>query len=133
MGNRDAGILIIDASANIIDGTAASRANVIAASEKSGISIQGGLSRINRVAGNYIGTDFLGYTALSNANGLLILDGSRNVIGGTKALARNIISGNALNGISLGGALATENLVQGNFVGTVASGEFAFVMARTGF
>jgi len=45
-----------------------------------------------------------------------------NLIGGTSAAARNIISGNKLIGVLISFAGATGNLVQGNFIGVDASG-----------
>src|SRR5207302_1395272 len=49
-----------------------------------------------------------------------------NLIGGTMdAAVRNVISGNAGNGIDISGAGATANLVVGYYVGTDATGTVA--------
>jgi len=84
----------------------------------------------NIVQGNFIGTDANGSSAQPNAqHGVFILDGaSNNQIGGTSAAERNLISGNGFCGIVVGtGSLqnSTANVIQGNFVGTDASGDAA--------
>ena len=48
--------------------------------------------------------------------------GSNNTIGGTTAAARNVISGNATQGINVVGSM---NLIEGNSVGTNAAGTSA--------
>ena len=73
----------------------------------------------NQVRGNLIGTDFTGTTSIGNSRGVRIVS-SGNVIGGTTAEARNIISGNDF-GVFIEGA-ATGNLIQGNYIGTDVTG-----------
>ncbi len=84
------------------------------------ISIQ---SSLNTIVGNDIGFDLGGAPAVS-PRGVLILDAANNVIGGTAPAARNVISGNSLDGVEiLGiGLPPTGNLVQGNFIGTDSTG-----------
>ena len=56
------------------------------------------------------------------------LRGENNRVGGTTAAARNVISGNELTGLVIGGSPsepATGTVVQGNYVGTDASGTAA--------
>jgi titin len=56
--------------------------------------------------------------------GIWIAPGGRdNVIGGSKPGEGNLISGNALYGLNIGGANATGNVVKGNFIGVDVSGE----------
>jgi photosystem II stability/assembly factor-like uncharacterized protein len=76
----------------------------------------------NTIQGNYIGVDATGTLKRSNPYGILFSNSSNNLIGGTTAAARNVISGNASAGIYLGG---TNNLIQGNFIGTDATGTIA--------
>jgi CSLREA domain-containing protein len=78
----------------------------------------------NVIQGNFIGTDVPGTVALGNADhGIRIFLSSGNTIGGTAASARNIISGNAFNGIDIFSFGAeTGNLIQGNLIGTDATG-----------
>src|SRR5262249_25581594 len=71
----------------------------------------------NLVAGNYIGTNLTGTAANANGfNGVQIIDSPNNVIGGASASSRNVISGNAGEGVRVDGALSTGNTVQGNFI-----------------
>src|SRR5206468_457957 len=50
---------------------------------------------------------------------------SNNTIGGTSAAARNIISGNHGNGVTIEGLRANGNFVQGNYIGTNITGTAA--------
>ena len=53
-----------------------------------------------------------------------------NIIGGSTAEARNVISGNGSNGVNIFGFLATGNLVQGNLIGTDVTGTIALGNTR---
>ena len=81
------------------------------------LTINGG----NTIQGNFIGTNAAGNAgAVTNYNGILITSGStNNLIGGTTAAARNVISGNNFAGISI---FTGGNQIQGNFIGTNATG-----------
>ena len=80
-----------------------------------------GTTNNNVVEGNFIGTNPSGTVALGNNNGIGINFSTANLIGGTTPAARNVISGNGSRGISIStGASATT--IQGNFIGTTASG-----------
>src|SRR4029453_4545722 len=69
-----------------------------------------------------------GATALAKGgNGVRVSGGSGqpasgNLIGGTAAGARNVISGNAGHGIELTGAAAPGNTIPRNYIGTPARG-----------
>ncbi|MCI0681621.1 MAG: SBBP repeat-containing protein, partial [Gemmataceae bacterium] len=80
----------------------------------------------NVIQGNYVGTNAAGTSALGNGAGAggigIVVQGASNTIGGTTAAARNVVSGNLREGISLGTTAAHHNLVQGNYVGTNAAG-----------
>jgi hypothetical protein len=81
------------------------------------------LSNGNVVAGNYIGTDLTGTIDRGNlGSGIHILDAGNNTVGGDSPGMRNVISGNTGEGVRLDGALATGNLIRGNYIGTNASG-----------
>ena len=86
----------------------------------SGVDIDG--SDSNVVECNYIGTDVSGMVALGNGTGGVSVGNgaSNNTIGGTAADEGNLISGNLEVGVSLDNA--NGNDVQGNFVGTDATG-----------
>ena len=110
--------------------TAASR-NVISGNTGDGIFLSGGEQ--NLVEGNYIGTNVTGTAALGNGNiGVEISGAIFNTIGGTTAAVRNIISGNQLDGVSLVDGGANNNLVEGNYIGTDASGELPLGNVRHG-
>jgi hypothetical protein len=82
-------------------------------------------SASNTVANDYIGTDLTGTVALPNSSGVYVNGTANNVIGGTTAAARDVISGNTSSGVYLYGAGATGNTVEGDFIGTDASGSGA--------
>ncbi len=109
-------IYAVSGTGNLIGGTALAARNVIAGGS-SGIYIDSGSTT---VLGNYIGTDVTGTVDLGSLNqGVRAFTGDGNTIGGSAVGAGNLVSGHAAAGISL----ETENnLVQGNLVGTDASG-----------
>ena len=78
----------------------------------------------NVVEGDYIGTDASGAQALGNGNcGVWISGGANhNTIGGTTAAARDVISGNAAHGVYLLDPGTTGDVVEGDYIGTSASG-----------
>src|SRR5262249_17982517 len=66
------------------------------------------------------GTDVTGLTALGNAYGLAVnVHCDANRIGGTSPGARNVISGNAVNGVDI---RSSTNSVLGNFIGVNHTG-----------
>lgn len=81
-----------------------------------GIEITNGAN--NTVEGCYIGLNLAGLTDQGNTlNGILITNAANNTIGGLTTANRNYISGNNQNGVVVGGDFATNNLIQGNFIG----------------
>jgi hypothetical protein len=74
------------------------------------------------IEGNYFGTDINGVIPLANGFGIAAVHSSSNILGGTTINARNLISGNRQSGLILQDARATQNLVQGNLIGTNATG-----------
>lgn len=76
----------------------------------------------NTIQANYLGVGANGTTAKPNTRGLLLTNSSNNLIGGTTAATRNVISGNGTNGIEIDG---DANVIQGNFIGTNAAGTAA--------
>lgn len=86
----------------------------------------------NTVRGNYIGTNKSGTAAVPNGDGVLIKSNSTgNTIGGSVAGQGNVISGNAGRGLVIEGASA-GSVVQGNFIGTNASGTAAVANQNAG-
>lgn len=134
LGNAQFGIQIFDSSDNSIGGTAAGAGNVIAGSLETGLLIAGtlALSANNLVQGNFIGTNAAGTAAIPNGstttpNGGVVIRGraTANVIGGTAAGARNVISGNRGDGILIVDTGTNNNRVEGNFIGTNSAGTAA--------
>jgi titin len=133
LGNSGNGVFIWGVPGNTIGGTAAGARNVISGNDKTGVSMMYGGAGGNQVQGNYIGTDASGTVDLGNSEyGLYIDDVPGNTIGGTAAGARNVISGNDLDGIYIVLAGATGNTVQGNYIGTNAAGDTALLNQDNG-
>jgi len=121
--NGAAGVAIVDgAQSNIVGGTLPSMRNVICGNVNQGVAI--GNTSANVVQGNYIGVDPSGNTAIPNAwAGVDMFGGAQgNLIGGTAAGARNVISGNASQGVVIGQAGTESNFIQGNYIGLNAAG-----------
>ncbi len=120
--NGGNGVEIDDAFNNTIGGNTAGAGNVVSGNTNDGVEINGAGATGNVVAGNLIGTDVTGTVAMGNlADGVLLYEGaSDNVIGGTTASARNIISANADSGVLIYGG--NDNLVEGNYIGTDKTG-----------
>ncbi|MEW6128598.1 MAG: BACON domain-containing carbohydrate-binding protein [Acidobacteriota bacterium] len=116
----------VTASNNTIGGTTAAARNLISGNNDNGVDISNSSAGNNLVKGNYIGTEVTGAAALPNqSNGVYIL-AKNNIVGGTTANDRNIISGNTTNGVRLlNDVLYASNRVQGNYIGTDAAGAAA--------
>ena len=77
----------------------------------------------NLIEGNYVGTDVTGAVDQGNSfNGVYVLNSGGNMIGGSSASARNLVSGNGGEGVRIDGPTSTGNVIQGNYIGTSASG-----------
>lgn len=101
-----------------IGGATAAARNVISASQQTGINLAS-TSQI-LVQGNYVGTDATGLLPRGNVSaGIYGGQAHFNLIGGTNALERNILSANGAGGLDLSGH---TNVIQGNFIGLNAPG-----------
>jgi hypothetical protein len=83
-------------------------------------------SNDNVISGNFIGINAVGGN-LANLFGILIDNAVDNTIGGTTAAAANVIgfsnsNTSSASGLEIEGTLATGNVVEGNLIGTNASG-----------
>jgi CSLREA domain-containing protein len=78
----------------------------------------------NSIRGNIIGTNAAGNAARPNFHGITV-SGPQNTVGGTAPAARNLISGNAVHGVVICCLEATDNDVQGNYIGTRKGGGVA--------
>ncbi|MDX2035145.1 MAG: right-handed parallel beta-helix repeat-containing protein [Isosphaeraceae bacterium] len=128
-GNGGVGVFITG-SGNTVGGSTPADLNVISGNAFSGVAIDDGAS--NRVIGNFIGPDasggFIadpeGATVPGNGlDGVHVLGGSGNSIGGSASGERNVISGNRRSGVRLESGSA--QVVIGNLVGLEASGTAA--------
>ncbi|HEY1598691.1 MAG TPA: right-handed parallel beta-helix repeat-containing protein, partial [Pirellulales bacterium] len=116
---------------NRIGGTTPAERNVISGNDVNGLTVTGPERQFgdtgapNLVEGNFIGTDVTGTKALGNGIGVayncygvsLIGD---NIFGGSAPGAGNVVSGNSGNAVML--TTAEGSVVQGNFIGTDATG-----------
>ncbi|MBW6481045.1 MAG: hypothetical protein K0B37_16570, partial [Bacteroidales bacterium] len=131
------GIHVINGAENVmIGGEEPGAGNVISGNNNWGIGfqfqIQDGEVTIypenpvtgTQIKGNLIGVDASGMNRLSNQTGISFTNYTENIIiGGLTAGARNIISGNNWDGISIGGVGVFNNLITGNYIGTNLSGD----------
>jgi hypothetical protein len=124
LGNDFGGVLINGGANNVVGGTVAGARNVISGNGADGVLLFAINSTGNQVLGNFIGTNAAGSATIANgSDGVEIAAGAaNNTVGGTVALARNVISGNGSNGVKIQGVGATGNKVVGNFIGTDAAG-----------
>lgn len=123
--NHNSGVSISGTGGNVIGGTNAGDANVISGNALDGITLTGGTAT-NLIQGNLIGVNAAGSGSLRNVqNGITISGSTANTIGGTVAAARNLISGNTNYGIDIMQAADTGNVIEGNYIGTDASGAAA--------
>ncbi len=136
IGNAYNGV-ISESSNNRIGGTASGARNVFAGQGNPPIALIAG-GNGNVVQGNFFGTDVTGTVRLgNNEDGILIIFGASNdTIGGTTAAARNVISASDnFSGIAVigTGEVGTQGIrIQGNYIGTDATGNLTFGNARHG-
>src|SRR6185436_5119975 len=110
------------ASSNSIGGVSVAARNVISGNRQEGLLLLTN-SAGNRIQGNYIGVTASGTGRLGNAfQGVAVNSAAFNLIGGPAAGAGNVISGNTNIGIWFFGASGSNNVVQGNLIGTDATG-----------
>ena len=128
LGGHNAVIGGSDDDDGTLDGIVGAR-NVISGNDASGIIINtngnGPLGAVT-IRGNFIGVNATGSGALGNSSHGIDNDGrfrtDITIIGGTEPGAGNVISSNNPTGIFNN---ATGMVIQGNFIGTDASGTFA--------
>lgn len=136
IANFNNGIEIEDAASNVIGGVSPGDRNLLSLNY-SGIFVGGAGSVGNRILGNFVGIDANGTTSHGNQLGIVVVDGaSGNAVGGTSAGSRNVVGGNGRLGIGVYGRGNSSNLVQGNFVGTDATGRLAvpnYIALQVGF
>jgi hypothetical protein len=119
LGNASDGVAVFSGQNNSVGGAAAGAGNLISGNAGRGFTVA---ANNTAVQGNRVGTDVSGTAALGNGgDGVAILGTTGNTVGGTTALAANVIAANGGSGLLLSGANARTNLIQGNFIGTDTS------------
>ena len=122
LGNGDYGVNVEGSSANTtLGGTVAGAGDVISGNASTGVDISSSSNVL--VAGDDIGTNAAGNSALPNSFGLYADFTTGLTLGGTTSAARDVISGNTYDGVQL--ALLSGAVIEGNDIGTDATGEFA--------
>jgi CSLREA domain-containing protein len=117
--NTNAGVMIDNASFNVIGGTTPEERNIISGNIEN-VTITGPNATLNQVIGNYIGIDVTGNNALGLSVGIL-LHSPANLIGGTGAGEGNLIGGGE-HGVIVDSPDAVGNEIVGNYIGTDSSG-----------
>lgn len=121
--NRRTGISIEGSSGNTVGGTATAARNVISQNGFAGVYITDSFASQNLIQGNYIGTNIAGTDRAQDGQGYGVLcNSSANTIGGLTAGAGNVISK-----LSIFSSRATGILVQGNRIGTDATGTIPLI------
>ena len=123
LGLQANGVFIGDrASKNTIGGTVEGSSNIIMGNAGDGVLIQDPGTESNLIVGNDIGTN--GVQDWGNgSNGVFIGGGaSDNIVGGTTADEANLIGGNTGDGVHIEDSDTSDNVVEGNDIGTSARG-----------
>ncbi len=122
----------IGGSNTTASGTSLSGGNLISGNVQAGISVDN--AQNNLVIGNFIGTNKAGSAALAGtptSEGILLTNNaSNNTIGTALTSQTNVISGQSdagvsIQGGSISGSVSASNVVQGNLIGTDATGATA--------
>ena len=113
------------------------QADLISGNFSGGMQITGSGARGIAIFGCTIGTDRAGRVALGNGLaapndgiGIFVSGAAGNRIGGDVPGQGNLISGNATAGVYIFGRFASANTVQGNLIGTDATGRARFQPRR---
>ncbi len=127
--NQEGVVVQSEAHDNLIGGPNPGEGNLIANNLGHGVVLRGTNTALNRVFGNFIGTDLTGTNALPNGvfggsgDGVFLADGtSHNEIGGPNPGEGNLISGNHNHGVHLTGEGTRTNRVRGNVIGPDLTG-----------
>src|SRR6056297_2450498 len=126
LGESGGGVFIDGAPNTLLGGTGEGEGNLISAGDQEGgvfitDDVAGGgvtyTSAGTVVQGNFVGTDATGTVALNQCCGIDVRS-AHVLVGGTEPGARNVVSGNTSDGISVGDSAT----VLGNFIGVDVTG-----------
>ena len=129
------GLFLSAAQGCTIGGTAPGAGNLISGHDIGIVTQATTQGARNVIRGNFIGTDVSGYAALPNGTGVEFYSLSRDSLGGPSYPMRNLISGNTGDGVLVTGfQVASQGapVIQGNYIGTDASGEAPLPNGRHG-
>ena len=116
------GVAISPGSWNLIGGTAPGAGNVIFGSATA-VLLDTTNARHNTVQGNLINLDRFGnYGTTNTGNGISIVQGQSNLIGGAVAAARNVIATDNSIAVQFFGSNTAWNVAQGNYIGVGPDG-----------
>ncbi|MGH6682811.1 MAG: hypothetical protein ACRECA_02605, partial [Pseudolabrys sp.] len=125
--NESSGVFVGNAAGgNTIGSANPAGRNIISGNAGYGIWISNTVNNV--ICGNYIGVNASGETALGNQlSGIGLFGGTGNIIGGTVAGARNVISGNTHGsdydyGMFIANPVTSGNVIEGNYIGLGADG-----------
>ncbi|MFO1475410.1 MAG: M12 family metallopeptidase [Verrucomicrobiota bacterium] len=126
LGNTWAGVALRDgATRTLVGGSAPGAGNVISGNLSQGVAVGDANTTANTIAGNLIGLNPAGNSAIPNAwSGVEFFYGAQaNLVGGGPG-SRNVISGNGNYGV-LADGYSAGNIIQGNTIGLNASASAA--------
>ena len=136
--NGNFGVELTGAMDNTVGGSTTGTGNQISGNNAGGIGVDTQFifgfhtftiqqSMNNVIEGNWIGLNQTGEGLLSNGNiGISLMGAVGTQVGGTTARTRNVIAGEVLIEADNFGNSATQNVIEGNFVGTNPEGTVGF-------
>ena len=128
LGNGGYGIRILPPAAGTYVGVALAGAGNVISGNWRGLAIE---SDGSFALGNVVGLNAAGTAKMPNQGGGIEVSGADVLIGGTSAVARNVVSGNDGTGVTIN-ADAVGCTVAGNYIGTNAAGTAALGNDGTG-
>ena len=122
MPNPSGGIgIFTNGSGHVIGGATTNARNVISGNGGAGIYLSGPNVSNNIVAGNFIGLNAAGAAGVpNNYDGIHVTAGANS-----NAVINNVISSNNTIGLYISDVGTSNNVFQGNFIGTDSTGKFA--------
>ncbi len=122
--NGGDGVEINDAFNNTIGGTAGDPSNIISGNTGTAWRSPAQTRRATWSRATISAPSLSGLAALANATGVTISSGSTdNTIGGTTSGAPNVISGNSAEGVRIQTTTRSDNVVEGDYIGTDVTGD----------
>ncbi|MEM1282231.1 MAG: right-handed parallel beta-helix repeat-containing protein, partial [Chlamydiota bacterium] len=121
IGNSLDGVFISGSDNTNVGGNTSGDGNLISGNNADGVHISNNSSTTS-ILGNLIGTNATGLMAIGNSgDGVEVNNSSTTKIGDGTDSGLNVISGNEQNGVYINN-LSINNTVQGNYIGTDATG-----------